>query len=74
MRRCTGFSPSPMNGAIEHDVHRVVEVGALGVILERDLFVVGLHVHVVSIVRWQVLQSGIVPQNRAASIRPRGKR
>ena len=32
-------------GAVEHDVHRIVEVGALGVILERNLFVVGLQVH-----------------------------
>ena len=32
-------------GAVEHHVHRVVEVGALGVILERDLFEIGLQVH-----------------------------
>ncbi len=31
--------------AIEHDVHRVIEVGALRVLPERDLFVVGLQVH-----------------------------
>ena len=32
-------------GAVEHHVHGVVEVGAFGVFLERDLFVVGLQVH-----------------------------
>ena len=31
--------------AVEHHVHRVVEVRALGVFLERDLFEVGLQVH-----------------------------
>jgi hypothetical protein len=39
MRRCTGLSPSPEEGqgAVEHHVHGVVEVGALGVFAERDL-------------------------------------
>jgi hypothetical protein len=31
--------------AVEHDVHRIVEIGALGVVLERNLFVAGLQVH-----------------------------
>src|SRR5690606_34091061 len=42
-----GFEPiaDEGEGAIEHHVHRVVEVGAFGVVLEGNLFVVVLQVH-----------------------------
>ena len=32
-------------GAIEHHIHRIVEIGALRIVLERDLFVVALQGH-----------------------------
>ncbi len=32
-------------GAVQHHVHRIIEVGPLGVFLKRDLFVIGLQVH-----------------------------
>jgi hypothetical protein len=32
-------------GAVQHHVHRIIEIRPLGVFLKRDLFVIGLQVH-----------------------------
>jgi hypothetical protein len=38
MRRCTGFEAvaDERQGAVQHHVHRVVEVGAFGVFAQRN--------------------------------------
>ncbi len=53
-------------GAVEHHVHRVVEVGAFGVVLERNLFVIGLQVHRLALAEgWRVAEPRILPHSVA---------
>ncbi len=54
-------------GAVQHHVHRIIEVSPLGIFLERDLFKIGLQIHAVTSMGCALggaLNRAMVPESR----------